>query len=73
MSRHMKTIAELREDYRLAHGVPVDSYKAYPVIGRGTVIHDWIRHDDVEARFGAARVIPFWKKLGWLMGGRLWM
>lgn len=68
----MKTIAEKRAEYELRTGSPVPSYRAYPVVGRGSVIHDWISHDDVEHRFSKANTIPFFQKIVWLLGGVLW-
>ena len=42
------------------------------VIGRGSIIHDWVPHDEVERRFERARHISIWTKLGWLLGGYAW-
>jgi len=69
---NMKTIAELRNEYEYGHGCRVRSYCAYPVIGRGTVVHDWISHEQANRAYSRARAIPVLTKLKWLLGGRLW-
>jgi len=68
----MKTIAEKRAEYELRTGVPVRSFQAYPLVGRGSVIHNWISHDDAERRFSRAGAISLFQKLYWLAGGALW-
>ena len=68
----MKTIAELRGEFELKTGNPVRYYRAYPTIGRGTVVHDWISHGEVLRRFKRACSISILKKLSWLTGGALW-
>ena len=69
---NMKTIAELRSEYERSHKCRVRSYRAYPVIGRGTVVHDWISHEQADRVYLKARVISVLTKLKWLLGGRLW-
>ena len=72
LSNDMKTIAELRSEYECSHGCRVRSYRAYPVIGRGTVVHDWISHEQADRAYSKARVISVLTKLKWLLGGRIW-
>jgi hypothetical protein len=69
---NMKTIAELRSEYEHGHGCRVRSYRAYPVIGRGTVVHDWISHEQADRAYLKARGISFLTRIKWLLGGRLW-
>lgn len=66
----MKTISEMRKEYELKTGRKVGSYKAYPLIGRGSVVHDWICHADVVRIFDRSVSISIFKKLRWLAGGR---
>ena len=66
------TIAEKWQDYDERTGKPVRFFKAYPIIGRGSVVHDWIPHDEVERRFERARHISIWTKIRWLLGGYAW-
>jgi len=67
-----KTIAEKWQEYEKRTGKPVRFFKAYPVIGRGAIIHDWTPHEEVERRFERARHISIWTKLRWLLGGYAW-
>ncbi len=67
-----KTIAEKWQEYEKRTGKPVRFFKAYPVIGRGAIIHDWTPHDEVERHFERARHISIWTKLRWLLGGYAW-
>ena len=53
-------------------GKPVRFFRAFPIIGRGSVIHDWVSHEEVERRFERARHISMWTKLRWLLGGYAW-
>ena len=68
----MKTIAEKWREYETRTGQPVRFFKAFPLIGCGSVVHDWLSHEEVEMRFVRARHISAWQKLRWLMGGYAW-
>lgn len=46
-----KGIWERRREIEQATGKPVEIYSAYPSIGRGSVFHNMVTHDEVEARF----------------------
>jgi len=70
--RMAKTITEKRVDFERRTGSPVRFFKAYPLVGRGTVLHDWIPHEEVVRRFDNARRISVWTKLRWLLGGYAW-
>ena len=41
-----KTIAEKWQEYEERTGKPVRFFKAYPAIGRGAIIHDWMPHEE---------------------------
>lgn len=68
----MKTIAERRAEYELRTGCRVCAYRAYPAVGRGSVIHDWISHEEVEKRFDRASTISLYQKIMRVLGGFLW-
>lgn len=68
----MKTIAEMREDYRARTGRCVRSYKAYPIVGRGSIVHDWVSHDDANRCLDRARSVGLFTRLAWLLGGLAW-
>jgi hypothetical protein len=68
----MQTISEKWMEYERRTGKSVRFFKAFPLIGRGSVVHDWVPHDEVERRFNRARHISVWTKLRWLMGGYSW-
>ncbi len=65
------TIAEKRLDYENRMGRPVRFYRAYPLIGRGSVIHDWIPTDEVNRRFEKALKIPLLTRFKWWLGGHI--
>ncbi len=66
----MKTIWQERWDYKAKTGRDVTYVRGYPVIGRG-VLHDWIPHAEVTARFERALRIPLWKRVKWFLQGKL--
>lgn len=68
----METIAEKCAAYESRTGHRVSYVKAYPLIGRGSVIHDWIAHNEAVRRFNRARSISPLQKLSWLLGGVAW-
>ncbi len=67
----MLTLAEKRLDHEKRTGKAVRIYRAYPSIGRGSVIHDWISHDEVERRFEKALRISLWTRFKWWLGGNI--
>ena len=67
----MKTIWEERWDYKAKTGRDVAYTRGFPVIGRGSVVHDWITHDEVMARFEKALRVPLWKRVKWHLQGKL--
>ena len=67
----MKSIWELKCEYEVRTGKKVVTEKAYPTIGRGTVIHDWITHEEAESRFAKAIKIPMRKRLKWFLEERI--
>ncbi len=67
----IKTIVEKKKDYTKRTGQSVRIYRAYPSIGRGTIFHDWIPHDDVDRRLDAALKIPFLMRFKWWLGGNI--
>jgi len=67
----MKTISQEWREYEARTGKKVSIEKAYPVIGRGTVVHDWIPHAEVEERFNRALRIPFFTRAKWSIERRL--
>lgn len=44
----------MRREEEKRSGQPVKIYSAYPLIGRGSVIHDLVSHEEVETRFEKA-------------------
>jgi len=63
-----KPISELWAEWEERNGRPIKIYRAYPLIGRGSVVHDWIPHDEVEKRFAKALHISFFTRLKWFIG-----
>jgi len=66
----MTTIAEKRAEWEARNGRPMTIYRAHPLIGRGSVIHDWILHAEVEKRFKKALRIPFFTRVKWFLEGK---
>lgn len=50
MGNTTKGIWELRKEVEQRNGRPVKIYSAYPLIGRGSVIHELTPHSDVEKK-----------------------
>lgn len=65
----MTSITTVKLDYEKRTGKPVRVYRAYPLIGRGSVIHDWIPTEEVNRRFEAALKIPLLMRIKWWLGG----
>jgi len=63
----MKTIAEAWAEWEQRHGKRIVIKRAYPIIGRGSVVHDWLAHDDIEKRFAKALDIPFLTRVKWFL------
>lgn len=63
MEKALEGIWELRRDVEKRNGRAVRIYSAYPMIGRGSVIHELAPHHDVEKHFERALHVPFWKKV----------
>jgi len=63
----LRPIAELWDEWEQRNGRPFTFYSAYPLIGRGNVIHNLIPHAEVEKRFKKALFIPFYKKAQWFV------
>ena len=49
-----KGIWERRREIEQATGKPVEIYSAYPSIGRGSVFHNMVTHEEVEKRFASS-------------------
>jgi len=64
-------ISELWADWEKRNKRSITIYRAYPLIGRGSIIHDWIPHAEVEKRFAKALHIPFFTRLKWFIEGGL--
>ncbi len=58
-----KNIWILRREEEKKSGRPVQIYSAYPLIGRGSVIHELPSHKEVEARFEKALSFTLKQKL----------
>ncbi|MBO7741506.1 MAG: hypothetical protein J6S21_03040 [Victivallales bacterium] len=52
-------IWELWQSYRTRTGRSVRFYRAHPLIGRGTVEHDWVSPAECSATLDQAMHIPF--------------
>lgn len=63
MGNTTKGIWELRKEVEQRNGRPVKIYSAYPLIGRGSVIHELTPHSDVEKKFEKALHIPLWRRI----------
>lgn len=64
-------IWEMRRKVEKSTGRPVEIYSAYPLIGRGTILHDQILHSSVEKSFSAALSIPLWKRIVYYINQKL--
>lgn len=60
-------IWELRRATEEQTGHPAEIYSAYPVVGRGSIIHDMAPHEEVEERFEKALRISFRKRLSFFI------
>ena len=58
MKKQLKGIWELRRENELASGKKVVIYSAFPLIGRGSVIHNTVSNQEVEAVFEKALQTP---------------
>jgi len=67
VSSKVRPIAELWGEWEERTGRPFTFYSAYPLIGRGNVIHNLIPHAEVEKRFKKALHIPLYKRAQWRM------
>ena len=54
MENKNKGIWERRREIENATGRPVKIYSAYPSIGRGSVFHNMVTHEEVEKRFASS-------------------
>lgn len=63
MKKALEGIWELRRDVEKRNGCAVRIYSAYPLIGRGSVIHELAPHRYVEKNFEKALHVPFWKRV----------
>lgn len=54
MKTQTKNIWDTRREKEKNSGKPFVIYSAYPLIGRGTVLHETISHQEVEASFDKA-------------------
>lgn len=68
----MNTMSEKREAYEERTGKRVRVFRAFPLIGRGSPLHDLISHEEVERRFKKAFSVSPFIRLSWLLGGRIW-
>ncbi len=59
----MKTIFENRLQVEKKLGKSITIYSAYPLIGRGSVQHNMVSHEEVERRFQKALKVSFWQRL----------
>jgi len=62
-------ISEFMAEWEERNNRPINIYCAYPSIGRGSIIHNWIPNAEVEKRFAKALRIPFLKRLQWFIEG----
>lgn len=58
-------IWEKRREVEQATGRPIVYYSAYPTIGRGSIRHDFVSHEEVERRFERALHITPWQRIKW--------
>lgn len=56
-------IWDLRRECERNAGRPVEIYRAYPSIGRGSVLRDTLSHAEVERRFQSAMRITVWQRI----------
>lgn len=63
MEEVSKSIWMLRreEEKKIGHSIPI--YSAYPLIGRGSVIHKMPSHEEVEKRFERALSFSIMEKI----------
>lgn len=60
-----KTIAEEWRDYEARTGRKMRMVSAYPLVGRGSVVRDWVSSAEAERLFRGAERIPVCKRLQW--------
>ena len=62
-----KNILILRREEEAKIGHPISIFTAHPLIGRGSVIHNMLSHEEVEMRFNKALSFSFKQKISfWL-------
>ncbi len=59
----LQGIWDLRRERERSTGRPVEIYRAYPFIGRGSVLRDTWSHAEVERRFQNAMRITAWQRI----------
>lgn len=67
MKEEMSGIWELRRETEKRTGCPSTIYSAYPVIGRGSVVHDLVSSAEVEKRFRKALKVSFRQKVSFFL------
>ena len=61
------TISDKWDEWETSNGRPFAIYRAHPLIGRGSIVHNWVPHAEVEKRFDKALRIPFHTRAKWFL------
>ena len=60
-------ISDKWDEWEVRNGRPFAIYRAHPLIGRGSVVHNWVPHAVVEKRFAKAFNIPLLTRVKWFL------